>query len=201
LLLPLLFIALTVYGINGNSQGPNTAGSQIQMNYNSTDNRQDKNEQTVMSEIVDMVSVELINSKGKKVGKALLTQEEKGVRIKLEALNLPPGKHGFHIHETGKCEVSDFKSAGGHFNSYGNEHGLENPKGPHAGDMPNIDVASDGTISIEIFNPRVSLEKGKVNSLLKPGGTALMIHEKADDMLSNPSGHAGNRIACGVIKQ
>jgi len=108
------------------------------------------------------------------------------------------GTHAFHVHAVGKCEVPDLKSAGGHFNPEGKQHGKDNPNGMHAGDMLNFEVAADGTAKFSTTNPGVTLADGS-NSLSNAGGTALVIHEKADDMMTDPTGNAGDRIACGVI--
>ncbi len=141
----------------------------------------------------------LINSQGEKVGEARLTETPQGVKIELKAEKLPPGVHAFHIHEKGVCTPPDFADAGGHFNPFGKEHGLQNPKGPHAGDLPNITVGADGTVTFETVAPLVTLKPGEKNSLFHPGGTSLMIHAHPDDMVSDPAGQAGPRIACGVI--
>ena len=143
---------------------------------------------------------ELRDAQGKAVGTARLSQRKHGVRISLRATGLPAGAHAFHIHATGKCEAPDFKSAGGHFNPEGKKHGLKNPGGPHAGDMPNITVASDGKGTAHVVNTRITLGDG-ANSVFHEGGTALVIHEKADDEMTDPAGNAGNRIACGVIEK
>ena len=140
----------------------------------------------------------LLNAQGQKVGEALLEETPKGVKISVRVHRLPPGVHAFHIHDKGLCEPPDFQSAGGHFNPFHKEHGLKNPKGPHAGDLPNLVVGADGTEDYETINTLVTLKPGK-NSLLKPGGTSLMIHAGPDDYLSDPAGHAGPRIACGAI--
>lgn len=145
-------------------------------------------------------TIDIMNSKGSKVGMAKLTQTHEGVKFVVEVSGLTPGKHGIHVHETGVCQAPDFKTAGEHFNPTHKKHGFNNPEGPHAGDMPNLEVGSDGKGRMEYVDARVTLEKDKANSLLKPGGTALVIHEKEDDYKTDPAGNSGNRIACGVIQ-
>jgi len=140
----------------------------------------------------------LMNPKGQKVGEAILEETPKGVKITVKVENLPPGLHALHIHEKGRCAPPDFKTAGGHFNPFGKQHGLKNPQGPHAGDLPDIQVGPDGKGSLEVVAPLVTLKAGP-NSLFHPGGTSLMIHAHPDDHMTDPAGHAGDRIACGVI--
>ncbi|RAU94036.1 superoxide dismutase family protein [Paenibacillus sp. YN15] len=144
--------------------------------------------------------VELIGSSGEKIGQAELTEMSRGVHIKVEASNLVPGKHGFHIHESGKCEPPDFASAGSHFNPMNKQHGFDNPNGPHAGDLPNLFVGTDGTVKAEMVAKHVTLAEGHPNSLIRPGGTSLVIHEKPDDYKTDPSGNSSKRIACGRIQ-
>lgn len=157
--------------------------------------------ETSADNITETIDAALINVDGEKIGSASLTEDETGVKIGINLRNLPSGTYAFHIHETGECNPPDFESAGGHFNPYDKEHGFLNPEGPHAGDLPNITVKHDGTIQEMITTKRVTLKKGESHSLLKPGGTALMIHSDADDYLTDPAGNAGDRIACGVITQ
>lgn len=147
------------------------------------------------------VTVELKNGKGESVGTVTLTQVSRtkgGVRVKLDLKNLTPGQHGIHFHEVAKCEGPGFETAGAHFNPDGKMHGLKNPKGPHAGDMLNFNVSRNGTANATLSDVRVSLGDDK-HSLFTNGGTAIVIHEKADDLKTDPSGNSGSRIACGVI--
>lgn len=145
--------------------------------------------------------VELQNATGKNVGSATLKRAGKGIEIKLNLHDLPAGEHAIHIHQNAKCDVPDFKSAGPHYNPENKKHGLENPDGPHAGDMPNFIVDHNGKArNVAVRNPNVTLGSGK-NSVFSNGGTALIIHAKADDMKTDPAGNAGDRIACGVISK
>ncbi len=143
---------------------------------------------------------EIKNAQGKKIGSALFTETENGVKISVKVSKLSEGEHGIHIHEFGKCEGPDFKSAGGHFNPSAKQHGLENPEGHHAGDLKNLVADKKGKAEGEFIAHGVTLKKGEANSLLKPDGTSLMIHEKVDDQKTDPSGNSGTRIACGVIR-
>ena len=145
------------------------------------------------------VKVEMKNVKGESVGVATVTDKKGGgVDIALDLKGLPAGEHALHFHMTAKCEGPDFTSAGGHFNPAAKKHGMQNPEGPHAGDMNNFTVTAAGTAKATVSNANVTLGTG-ANSLFTNGGTALMVHAAADDMKSDPAGNAGARIACGVV--
>src|SRR5690625_2863834 len=144
--------------------------------------------------------IEMYNGVGDMVGTATLTEHPDGVEIKLKVEGLSPGFHGIHIHELPKCEGPDFKSAGNHLNPDGKEHGLLHPKGPHLGDLPNIEADGSGQVDVELMVAEATLLEGK-KSLLRDEGTSLIITEGQDDGMSQPSGNSGARLICGEIKR
>jgi superoxide dismutase, Cu-Zn family len=145
-----------------------------------------------------MTHVTMKDAQGKEVGMVMLSPATGGgVTVAYDFKGLPPGDHALHIHAVAKCEPP-FASAGPHFNPQTKKHGTENPEGPHAGDMPNIKVAADGTAKGTLTNKNVTMG-AEPNSVLNATGTAIVVHAAADDMKTDPSGNAGDRIACGVV--
>lgn len=145
------------------------------------------------------VAVIINNVKGEQVGALNLQQEKDGVRVQVNLQKLKPGTYAVHIHEKGVCEGPEYKTAGDHFNPEHKMHGHEAAGGAHAGDLQNVVVKADGTGEVTELNTHLTLKQGP-NSLLKTGGTAIIVHEKADDGKTQPAGAAGKRIACGEIK-
>jgi Cu-Zn family superoxide dismutase len=146
------------------------------------------------------VKVALSDAQGNSVGTAELSPSAKGVNIRLDLKNLTPGIHAIHVHTAAKCEGPAFTTAGPHFNPDMKHHGLENPEGPHAGDIPNFTVGENGTAKATVVATGVTMGDD-AHSVFSNGGTALVIHAKADDMKSDPAGNAGDRIACGLISK
>lgn len=153
---------------------------------------------TATFEDVDTARSVLKDPSGAAVGDAFFRETPNGVLVKVDLVNIPGGIHGFHIHEHGRCEEPSFESAGGHFGPDQSVHGFFNDDGPHAGDLPNIHVPASQRLSFELILDQVTLGSG-IRSLLEAEGSALVVHADADDYHTDPAGHAGKRIACGVI--
>ena len=146
----------------------------------------------------DRGRADIKNAQGNTVGTASLRETKDGLLIIINAKGLPEGLHAVHIHSIGKCEGPAFTSAGGHFNPLGKKHGLSNPDGPHAGDLPDLYVNKDGVGRYEALMESVTLGAGET-SVFDADGSAIVIHATADDNMTDPAGNSGDRIACGVI--
>lgn len=147
-------------------------------------------------------SVALIDTTGKSVGTATLTEASNGtLTVDVSVTGMPPGVHGIHFHEFGKAEPTakpPFSTAGEHYNPENKQHGLENPNGAHGGDLPNLTVDAQGRGTLNATTDRVTLTDGP-KTLLDANGSALIIHTAADDQKTNPSGNSGGRIVGGVV--
>jgi Cu-Zn family superoxide dismutase len=145
---------------------------------------------------------DIVNAQGTKIGIAKITTTGTGVKIAVKVSQLTPGEHGIHIHTVGKCEGPAFTSAGGHFNPTSAHHGIHNTQDPHPhlGDLMNLVVDEKGNAKATLMANGITLGED-ANSLFHDGGTSLIIHAKADDLMSDPSGNSGDRIACGVIEK
>ena len=143
-------------------------------------------------------SAELKDKDGKSVGHAHFREMSDGVLVRVEVKGLTPGLHAVHVHTVGKCEAPGFTSAAGHFNPAGKKHGLKNPDGAHAGDLPNMLIAKDGAGRFEALTDAITL-RAAPTSVFDADGSALVIHVGVDDDMTDPTGNAGDRVACGLI--
>src|SRR5580693_8586823 len=137
---------------------------------------------------------DIVNAQGQKIGTATIRRADGGIRIDVQVSQLPPGTHGIHVHTVGKCEGPAFTSAGAHLNPTSKKHGKDNPEGPHAGDLLNIQVKASGDAEASLLDPNLTLGDGP-NSLFHDGGTTIVIHENIDDYKTDPAGNSGARIA------
>ena len=144
---------------------------------------------------VKTATAAMVAADGTALGTLVLNATPAGVMIQGELAGLPAGPHGFHVHAAGACEPP-FESAGGPYNPAEAEHGFLTEGGPHAGDMTNIRAGEDGAVAIELLNTFLALDP----ALFDDDGAAILIHAMPDDYATQPSGHAGDRIACGVIE-
>ena len=156
----------------------------------------------VMSEgVTSAIESDLINAEGETVGTILLTGDKQGTGIRITAEGLEPGTKAIHVHEKGECTPPDFESSGVHLNPEKKEHGFENPKGFHAGDLPNIEVDADGNVDLETVSQYISLREGHPGYLLDEDGSAVVVHEGPDDYKTDPAGKSGARIACAAFNK
>lgn len=138
---------------------------------------------------------DIVDGQGQTRGKATLMQAKDGIHVDVRGVGLPAGMHAVHIHTIGTCTGPDFTSAGGHWNPAMKKHGHDNPEGAHMGDMPNMSVVADGTGTLMF-----TIRDGTIDALLDADGAAVVIHAAADDYKTDPTGNAGARLACGVLK-
>ena len=146
------------------------------------------------------VKVQMETSSASFGGTVWLVQEKNDVKFIAELKNLDPGTHAIHVHQNAACDAPEFKTAGGHFNPSGKQHGLQNPAGHHAGDLPvNIEVRDDGNGRATFISKDVTLDPKAPNSVFANGGTAILVHKGPDDMKTDPAGNAGARESCGIV--
>ena len=141
-----------------------------------------------------VATASLLTTTGQPAGRATVTEVAGGLRVTVDARGMPPGNHGAHLHTVGRCDPPDFASAGAHWNPAGTKHGSMNPQGPHAGDLPNLTVGPDGRGTLA-----VTLAGATMDGLLDADGAAMVVHAAADDLMTDPSGNSGGRVACGVL--
>ena len=150
-------------------------------------------------EMAGHATADIVDGQGQTRGKAMLLQAKDGIHVTVRGVGLPAGTHAVHVHTTGTCTGPDFTSAGGHWNPAKRQHGQDNPAGMHMGDMPNMTVAADGTGELSYTIAHAML-RGGTAPLFDADGAAIVIHATADDYKTDPTGNAGGRLACGVIK-
>ncbi|MCG8546243.1 MAG: superoxide dismutase family protein [Alphaproteobacteria bacterium] len=153
-----------------------------------------------VAQAADMASADIIDNDKKVIGQATFEQTPTGVLMLIEVNGLRPGPHAIHLHAVGSC-TPDFKAAKGHINPDGKKHGLRNPEGPDAGDLPNLYVGAAGAAKAEFFTTRVSVAGKDKPALLGGDGSTVIIHVNRDDHMTQPIGGAGARVACGIIKK
>ncbi len=150
------------------------------------------------AEVSEVVTADLARADGSWAGVATISRRSDGIFLSLSAEAPAAGIYGMHLHSVGKCQGPDFTSAGPHWNPAMKQHGRDNPMGAHEGDLPNVDAGPDRKITLEYKLPEFMLSGA--TGLLDADGGALVIHEKADDYRTDPSGNSGKRIICGVFK-
>ena len=144
----------------------------------------------------------LVNASGQSIGTVRAWQTAGGVSFRVDATGLPHGVHGIHVHAVGRCEGPGFDSAGPHWNPTSRKHGINNPAGPHGGDLANVTVAANGVLgeTVTVSGANLGTIPGTPGSMLDADGAALVLHATADDYVTDPSGNSGGRIACAVIQ-
>lgn len=192
----MIISAVLIFSTSGSAQENVTDNTTNNITDNATGNATDNATENVTNSAVAVLK----DANGSTVAFAIFTENVSGVRVQVIASGLKPGMHGIHIHEKANCTEPLFTSAGGHYNPMEKEHGLDNPNGPHAGDLPNLVVGEDGTGYMDATTDLVTLTTGP-NTLFTSNGTSLVIHDGSDDQMTDPAGDSGNRTACGVIEK
>jgi superoxide dismutase, Cu-Zn family len=141
-----------------------------------------------------VATVNLVDSNGAAIGTVRMFSEPTGIMLRINASGIPAGQHGVHLHSVGKCEAPKFTSAGPHWNPTEKKHGHRNPAGYHMGDLGNLGVGADGKLVVALLVPEATLD-----GIRDADGTALVLHAKADDEVTDPSGNSGDRVACAVL--
>jgi superoxide dismutase, Cu-Zn family len=149
--------------------------------------------------VIRSATAEMRSASGVRYGTLTLERSVAGVRIAGALTGVPPGVHGIHFHQVGRCDAPDFATAGPHLNPAHAAHGLENARGPHAGDLPNLTANPAGQMLVDVATPRVTLDADPRVGLFDDDGTSLVIHANRDDQRTDPAGNSGARIACGVV--
>ena len=145
-----------------------------------------------------IAKAELSNAQNQQSGIVVIRNGTGGPVMLVDATGLAAGVYGMHFHQIGKCDAPGFTTAGGHWNPVGRQHGLSNASGAHAGDLPNLEINSNDKAAITVpLDP--SLFNG-AQSLFDSDGAAIIIHARADDNMTDPSGNSGDRILCGVLQ-
>ena len=144
------------------------------------------------------VAATLRDSGGRTIGHATVSEMHGGLHVRIDASGMVQGRYGAHLHAVGRCDGPAFESAGGHWNPARRQHGMLNPQGHHAGDLPNLEIGADGRGRIDLHLPSAALRG--ISGALDADGTAVVIHAGPDDYRTDPSGNSGARIACGVLR-
>ena len=147
----------------------------------------------VTSDPVEVARAAMNDAFGRPMGTVIFYDVGSDISVRA-GLSGQPGTYALHVHTTGKCDAPDFATAGGHLNPGNKQHGTQNPAGSHMGDMPNITVGADGTATLEF-----RMTNADPAAILDADGAAVVMHEKADDNMSDPAGNAGKRIGCGIV--
>ena len=144
------------------------------------------------------VVADVHDATGRSLGTLTFTDAGTGIAVSGRLVGVPPGEHGMHIHAIGRCDPPTFAAAGGHWNPTGRQHGLQNPNGPHLGDLPNIIASADSMAVVDATTPGGTLRT--TDALLDADGASIVIDAAPDDYRTDPGGNSGARIACGVIR-